>query len=448
MERIIKWISGALLFVILVLFALVAPIDFTPLNQQPFYNRMMAKLDTAQIDEFEPTRPLMVGWSQFSIVPEEPRPLAGYKPRANFTDVHDSVYAKIMAFTNGTATAYMVSVDLLLFPPELKKLIYDRMPPTKSDFLYFSASHTHTSVGGWDPSLLGNVLMGKYQNEWMKAMAEKIIIHMDRAKNTMMPAVLYHWEADGEEHAINRIDKSGDSPIDGKLRGISIARSDGSRGLLFTYSVHPTLISRKGTSISADYPGAASGVLQENYQFTQFLAGMMGSHGIRGFDLYEFPLVDSIGRSVAFKINGARQIAQDSMLQLKTARIEIEHGPAQLRLTEKFKLRNWVFESVVGPLKGEIDLLKIGDILFLGTSCDFSGEINKTKRLEQKAALLNTELIITSFNGEYMGYITNDKHYLTSSHEEVRALNWVGPYYGDYYEQIILKLIERSAGDE
>ena len=445
MKKLIKWISGSVLLIITVLVSLIAPIDYTPLHHQPFYNRMMAKLDTAQIDTFKPTQRLQVGWSQFSLVPDAPRTLAGYKPRAKFESVHDSVYARILAIDNGAVTTYIVSVDLLLFPPELKKLIFEKMSATRSDFLYFSASHTHTSVGGWDPSLLGNILMGTYQESWMEEVADQVIAHMKKAKDAMKPSALYHWEAVGDEHVVNRIDKSGNSLTDGKLRGLSFVRSDSSKGLLFTYSVHPTLISRKGTSISADYPGAASAVLNENYQYTQFLAGMMGSHGIRGFDLYEFPLVDSIGRSLALKIENANQVRADSMLQIKTARIEIEHGPAQLRLTEKFKLRNWVFQSVISPLKGEIALLKIGDILFLGTSCDFSGEISQSMKLDQIADSLNTKLIITSFNGEYMGYITNDKHYLVSSHEEVRALNWVGPYYGEYYAQIIVRLLNLTA---
>ena len=71
--------------------------------------------------------------------------------------------------------------------------------------------------------------------------------------------------------------------------------------------------------------------------------------------------------------------------------------------------------------------------------------VSQSMKLDQIADSLNTKLIITSFNGEYMGYITNDKHYLVSSHEEVRALNWVGPYYGEYYAQIIVRLLNLTA---
>lgn len=405
----------------------------------------MEKLASLPIQNYDPTENLHVGWSQFSMVPDQPRPLAGYKPRDNFETVHDSLFARVLAIDNGGVTAYIISVDLLLFPPQLKKILYQKFKSEKPAFIYLSASHTHTGVGGWDPTILGNTLMGKYEEKWLENVADKLIYHMENARDSMKASRLFHWEADASQHAINRIDKSGESPVDGKLRGISVVRSDSSKALLFTYSVHPTLISKKGTAVSADYPGVVISELTEKYQYAQFLAGMMGSHGIKGFDLYEFPLVDSIGRSLAASIKNSKQIREDSLVQIKTGRLEIGQGPSQLRLTKYFKLRNWVFEGIINPLHGQIDILKVGDNLFLGTSCDFSGEIFKVKQLEEKASAFNTRLLITSFNGDYTGYITEDTHYLKSSHEEVRALNWVGPYFGEYYSRMIEKIIERTS---
>lgn len=425
--------------------SLIAPIDFAPLEDQPFYNHTIDTLLTLPIRTYEPTEQLKVGWSQFSIVPAQPRPLAGYKPRDNFKTVHDSLFVRVLAVDNGGVTAYIISADLLLFPPQLKKMINEKFQSQEPSFLYLSASHTHTGVGGWDPTILGNFLMGNYQEDWLEGVADDLIVHMARAKNSMKVSQLFHWEADASHHVTNRIDRSGASPVDGKLRGVSVVRSDSSKALLFTYSVHPTLISRKGTAVSADYPGVVISELSKKYQFSLFLAGMMGSHGIQGFEMYEFLLVDSIGRSVATSIMNADQIVDDSLVQIKTGRLIIGQGPAQLRLTKDFKLRNWVFEAVINPLHGEIDILKIGDNLFLGTSCDFSGEIFVTKELEKSATLHGIRLVITSFNGDYTGYITEDTHYLKSSHEEVRALNWVGPYFGEYYSQMIEKIIERTS---
>ncbi len=286
--------------------------------------------------------------------------------------------------------------------------------------------------------------MGDYQEAWMIQLANNIIQHMQKAKDGMRPATLSNWEASGLKYVAHRMDKTGKSLVDGKLRGISVIRDDSTKALLFTFSVHPTLISRNGTSLSADYPGVVISELKKEYQYSQFLAGMMGSHGIAGLPIYEFPFVNLVGKSLARNILGAEQIPESNQLLIKTGHIKIEHGPSQLRLTKNIKLRNWVFEWLTGPLTGEIDVVKIGDILFLGTSCDFSGEIFRDSNFEAKAAAVNSKLIITSFNGEYTGYVTADAHYSKSAHEEVRALNWVGPYFGKYYTEIIEQIIAKS----
>jgi hypothetical protein len=53
------------------------------------------------------------------------------------------------------------------------------------------------------------------------------------------------------------------------------------------------------------------------------------------------------------------------------------------------------------------------------------------------------KLFITSFNGDYVGYITYDDHYGRSEQEEVMAMNWVGPHYGEYYSQVIKKILSK-----
>ncbi|MEQ8303365.1 MAG: hypothetical protein RIB47_08245 [Cyclobacteriaceae bacterium] len=432
--------------IILLLVCLVAPIDRTPLRDQAFYLEMQERLDDFSLDHHEAAAPLRVGWSKFSIIPEEPVPMSGYRIRDKFTDVHDSLYARVLAVDNGSITAYIVSMDLLIFPPELKSLLEERLGGATS-FVYFNASHTHTSVGGWDPTLLGNILMGDYQADWMNHVADGIIEHMSLAKEDLKRASLFEWEVDASEHVSHRIDKTGESLVDGKIRGVSVLRSDSSKGLLFSYSVHPTLIGRKKTSLSGDYPAEAVADLSREYEFTQFLAGMMGSHGVMGLKVFEFELTSTIGRSLASKMRGAEAQPLSDTLEIKTGAIEVAMGPSQLRLTKDLKLRDWVFRQVVGPLHGEVRILKIGNILFLGMPCDFSGEVFVEEELSRKADALGLNLIVTSFNGDYTGYITADKHYDTSAHEEVRALNWVGPYFGAYYSEIIERVLEKSVSD-
>jgi len=386
----------------------------------------------------------MVGWSRFSLVPDHPVPMAGYKPRNKFTGIKDTVYMRVMAFGNGATTAYIISADLLLFPPALKTMIYSKMDSMRSDFIYFSASHTHTSVGGWDPSILGRILMGEYNEAWVDELATATILHMQMAKKSMKPAKISYWEKDANKYIDNRVDSN--AMVDGKFRGLKIDRIDGQKAQLFAIGAHPTMINKRLTSLSGDYPAETMKYLARDYDFTLFMAGAVGSQRFKGFEkTHDFILTDKVGKLFSSVIeNAAINPLKDSM-EIKTGRIKMEHGPSQLRVSANLKLRDWVFRAINKPLEGEIMLLKLGDLLMVGMPCDFAGEISVINNFEGWAASSGMKLMITSFNGEYTGYITADAHYRKEDDEELRILNWVGPYFGAYYSEIMQQLIVKAA---
>ena len=86
-----------------------------------------------------------------------------------------------------------------------------------------------------------------------------------------------------------------------------------------------------------------------------------------------------------------------------------------------------------------IKVLRIGDILLVGTPCDFSGEL--VEALDSQAREKGLSLMITSFNGGYMGYVTKDQWYDENLYE-TRTMNWYGPYNGAYFSELISGIIE------
>ncbi len=444
MKKYISKVFIAALCLFILLGALVAPIDHTPLEQQPFYHRMAAKLDTFRLNTHPGLGATRVGWSKFSIVPDQPVPMAGYKPRKKFTDIHDTVFIRVLAVGNGAATVFLISADLLLFPPALKDAINTKLQTPPSDFVFYSATHTHTSLGGWDASILGEVLMGEYRAGWIEEVANRTLQHMRVASESMQPAEVNYWDIDASKYIDNRIDSN--SAVDGKFRGLQITKADGKKALLFSIGAHPTMINKKFTSLSGDYPAETMKLLSKKYQFTQFLAGAIGSQRFKGFQgTHDFELTGKVGILFDSIINSAKATRLDSIPVIKTGRIKIEHGPSQLRLSQNLKLRDWVFRAINGPLEGEISVLRMGDLLILGTPCDFSGELAKLQDFEGLASRNGMRLIITSFNGDYTGYITEDSHYLNDNDEELRILNWVGPHFGEYYGEIIRRLIVEAS---
>ena len=424
------------------LISLVGPIDRTPLADQPYYKQMMARLDTLQIEHGEERKTLYAGWKKISITPDYPMPLAGYLIRDEFESVHDSLYARIIVLNSGGKRSYLISVDLLLFPPSLNQKLYSLLrEQEKTPFLYLSATHTHNGTGCWHNSTAGNVVLGKYDETWVEATAKKIITAIDHIESNLKPASLAYWQTDANEYAENRLKQ--DAPHDGWLRGIKMTRSDSSTAHVITFSAHSTSISKKSKTLSGDYPAAVvDSLAKKSNSFGMFMAGMVGSHRLAGMDAGEFDLVAKAGQVLSEKIISAPVLEQSDSVKVIATHIPISFGPSQLRITKNWKLRDWVFSWLLNPLQGELTYLQLNDIVLIGTPCDFSGEIF-ANHLSSVAAQQNKKVIITSFNGGYVGYITEDEHYETLAKEEVMTLNWVGPYYGAYFTEMITTLLEK-----
>jgi neutral ceramidase len=441
----IVWVKRLMITIavlVAILFSLVGPIDYTPLADQDFYKSMQARLDSVQLDDHKTSKPFHSGWRKISITPGHPLPMAGYRLREQFETVHDSLYARIIVLVTDGQPIYLISVDLLLFPPTLKqKLEAYYAQRGNRPFLYLSATHTHNGAGCWHDSVAGNVILGHYEESWVEEVKNKIIGAIEDIENNLQTASIAYWEADAHEYAENRL-KPG-APYDGMLRGLKLTQADHTTAHLITFSAHATSISKLSTSLSGDYPAAVvDSLMTATNSFGVFMAGMVGSHRLTGMSKKEFEMVAEAGELITKKIVSAAPSSKTDSINVIVAHVPIAFGPSQLRLTKKWKLRDWVFSWLLNPLHGELTYLQINDIILIGTPCDFSGEVF-VNHIKDAAAIQNKKLIVTSFNGDYVGYITEDEHYDNLEKEEVMALNWVGPYYGTYFHEMINTLLKK-----
>jgi hypothetical protein len=368
--------------------------------------------------------------------------MAGYKPRDGFDKVRDSLYARIMRVDNGSVSALLINVDLLLFPPKLKDRLIEKLKGQNQDhhFLFLAATHTHNGVGGWDDSPVGQLILGSYDDQWVEEIAARLAEAVTRLNP--QPAKISPWEIDASEWVENRIafDKG---KKDGMLRGFTVERKDNKKALFFTYSAHATSIPKEIRHLSADYPADVIKLAEREFDFGMYMAGMVGSHRFVWFpDQYD-EYVPKVSGLLYQRISERKEEAYTDQLSITSAHIPIPFGPSQMRISKDWKVRDWVFRWMINPLEGELTVLALGDILLIGTPCDFSGEIYVEEALGALAASKGKHLLITSFNGNYNGYITYDGHYDSVEKDEVRTMNWVGPHYGSYFARMIRALFER-----
>jgi hypothetical protein len=88
--------------------------------------------------------------------------------------------------------------------------------------------------------------------------------------------------------------------------------------------------------------------------------------------------------------------------------------------------------NVFGEYPAEMKVFQLGNTIFVGTPCDYSGELMPEVLKTAKAQHLN--LIVTSFDGSYVGYITEDNHYDLNKYE-TRVMNWYDLRTGNIFKK-------------
>ncbi len=406
--------------------------------------KMLKQLGVINLNETT-TSNIKVGWAKENITPKYLSNMAGYGLRKT-NIAHDSLYLRVMIFEtiNPIQKFVFLNIDLLIFPPELSRMLLSDFSKIgiPEDRIYMTATHTHNGFGNWDNSLISKFTIGNYSSKLMTILKTKMLKAVQQAnKNTDFAHISYQ-ETDIKEWVRNRLSSKG--KVDSKLRIINIIRKDKQTACITNFSAHPTCLNASNKVFSRDYPGVLVDHLEydSSIDFAIFTSGAVASHSVKSHNLKDFQLTDSLGKLLANKILA---INKNQVLKplntIFSKRINLKIPKSQMHIGKGWVIRPWLFELLMGKLKAHVSLFRLNNITFIGLPCDFSGEIALERELYLKAKTYNQNLILSSFNGAYIGYITLDRYYLTKNHSEVKEMNWFGQggenYFGSLIERII-----------
>lgn len=435
---VLAYFFGALL--LFLVFA-ISPIDRYNYADQDFYKSMMSELDTV------PPLPLpvsssgySVGYSKVSITPDHRTALAGYGTRHGklFSQIHDSVFVRTLVVSNGTQRVAIVSADLLIIPPAVTALLEKELPSINFSIntTYLGATHTHNSIGNWAKGATG-LLFGSYNDSIVHFITDQIKRSVvDASKNTLPSTLRYgKFPVNSVSNRIND-----DGGLDSLVHVMEVTRNDNTKLVLVSYTAHATCIAMDDMALSRDYPGVLVDMLESNgYDFAMFMAGAVGSHAGRAPE-HGWSCTEWIPGKIYEGFEKGREnliTINDSTLGMM--RVPLVLGDPQVKISKGWKLRPWLFRSAFGEYPVYLTALKIGNVVFLGAPCDYSGEL--TPPLYKHATEMDIHVMVTSFNGGYIGYITPDQYY-DVDHYETRLMNWYGPGSGSYLTESMTKLLD------
>lgn len=436
--KVFAWILGVIVFLTL---ATLTRVDWMDYKEMDYYHETMAHLDTLPIQSSEGMT-WLAGWSSVNATPDSPAKLVGYKPRGKYQFVQDSSYIKTLVVGNGISNVAFLNFELMIVHPYLHQRVHEAIEKENLplDHIYFTATHTHSGMGGYIPGMVGKLALGGKDEKIINLLTSKTIESLKQALNSQDTVGIIFQKSRADSLVANRLIEN--DPIDPYIRQMIFEKNNGQKAVFLTFSAHPTILNSKFMGLSGDYPHYLTKLMEDSgYEFALFAAGTVGSHrpvasGNLAENVLEYAEVlhENIEGNIFLK-------EKNNHKNINSGELPIGLRKAHYRIREKTRIRPWIFNLVFGDTNPHFDMVQIGNTLFISSSGEISGVfMSEWETIANKKGL---NLIITCFNGGYIGYITPDQYYNYKLYE-VRDMNWFGPYNGAYFDEIIKKLIQKA----
>ena len=436
--RVFVWVAAAVLLLGL---ATLTTVDRSPKEDSSFYKNTLADLDTSTWSSSTSSH-WLGGWAAVNVTPAQPAELVGYSPRGPYTFVQDSSHVKALTLSNGKSSIAWLNYELLIVHPQLADQVRAGVQEAgiSLDQLIFTATHTHSGMGGYMPGMVGSLAFGGYDEQVVEQLVAGSVRALQTALASQDTVTIAYKKTSVPDLVSNRFVKGG--PTDPFVRQVLLQQKNGKKASFITYSAHATALSSKFMGLSGDYPAFLTQHLEEEeVDFALFAAGTVGSH--RPLTQGNTPeQVNAYALAIETRLSAdTSAVALQGTALLRTSQLQINLGEPQLRISNNLRLRPWVFRYLLGEMPAYLDISQVGNILFISSSGELSGVFYEAwDALAEEKGL---HLVVTVFNGSYVGYITPDELYDAQFHE-VREMNWFGPGNGQYFDRLIKGLIQKA----
>ena len=452
-RRLFRVLGVLALILLLIFYFSTNTIDTTPYFETTYYKNTIQKMDSAIQDIKVSKGELLAGFAKINITPkivkDQPDPSKGefnaIKMAGNGSGqiakrVHDSIFAKAIALNVEGQEVVFISADMVIIPELVVLKVAENLKGRiDRKQLFFGATHTHSSIGNCIPGFVGKSFGGEYQPEVVDWLSKKFTQLVLNALEDEKPSKFSNGYIKTPNLIRNRI--IGETGrLNDKLNLISFVQNNGRKAVIGIFGAHATTIGTWNDAYSADYPGYFQRSLEsDTIDLALFFAGTVGSHSNKG-EGEKFDKAQYIGETLADSAKTLiRTMVYDSVISMTRITSELEIPKLQaFYITDRLRVSPFISKKLMAEM-GPIYLqgLKLNNLIWLAMPYELSGEygINLKNALE----LEGYTSALTSFNGQYLGYIVPQKYYYFDSYEP-RLMGWYGPSMGDYLMELNFKL--------
>ncbi|HCN83569.1 MAG TPA: hypothetical protein DIT07_08090 [Sphingobacteriaceae bacterium] len=457
---------GIILGAFLLLLLLVVFFSTSFVARETYFNEDYYKKNTANIDSLKPlteSGPIQAGFARVSITPtlnskednyREGKfiglPLAGYGDRKGkyTTGIHDSIFVKAAALKVGSQMVVLVGADLLIMPPGVIDSVAVLLAKKgiQRGQVFFSASHSHSSLGGWGPGVIGEQFAGKENSNLERWLTQQISAVVISAVADMKPAKISTGNFPVGMYTKNRlIGKTGNKNNDFSF--IVLEQTGHKKAVIGSYSAHATTLGGENMAISAEYPGYWQRKMEKTFDYAVFVAGSVGSQSPAGGEGEGFDKTKFIGEALADSLNAhLSHLTLSDTTSFSCVSLKMQLPEYHIRLTTKLNLATALSKKLL-PLTGDVyvQAVRMGNMIWMTAPCDFSGEF--ALQLKNSLRYYGYNANVSSFNGGYVGYIIPGRYFYLDEYEP-KIMGWYGPNMGEYTMDVVRQIARAISGKD
>ncbi|WP_027075460.1 neutral/alkaline non-lysosomal ceramidase N-terminal domain-containing protein [Maribacter antarcticus] len=452
-RRLLRTLGVLGLLLVLLFFFSTSTIDTTPYFETSYYKNTIKKMDTVVKNMTEVKGQLSAGFASINITPSNVQSspdtskgqfnaikLAGFGDGKIAIGIHDSIFAKAIAIAVNGKELIFISADMVSIPESVVVQVEANL---KSEItreqLFFGATHTHSSIGNCTPGFVGKSFGGAFQPEvvtWLSTKFTQLILN---ARKDKQPASFSSGNIRTPNLVRNRI--IGETGrLNDRLNLVSFEQKNGKKAVIGIFAAHATTIGAWNDTYSGDYPGYFQRSLEDaNIDLALFFAGTVGSHSHKG-EGEKFDRARYVGETLADSAKVLlKRMTYDSVVTMASTTVDIEIPKLQaFYVSDSRRISPFLSSKLIPEMKSiNLQGLRLNNLVWITMPYELSGEYGID--LKNALQLEGYNSALTSFNGQYLGYIVPQKYYYYGNYEP-RLMGWYGPSMGDYLMELKYRL--------
>jgi len=442
------------------------PVDNTPFEATKYAQQTFNEIDKLSFSKN--ASDIKAGYAKRDITPPIGGPIGGYSartPKIN-TGSYESVFVKAVTIKNSESSVTIVNSETLLPLPEFVIAVTKKSGLQRRE-LFFTSTHTHSGPGGYASGFIAKQTLGDFSPAYFSFLVDKTTEAILESRKTLAPVELNYRNVSlsielSDKLLTNQLQPK-KNPYS-KLQLLHIVSKTNHKAVatLVTFSAHPTFFGQKNKKISGDYPALLTQKIESELGGGAiFIPGAVGGTlaKINGGNSSGQPKVSNLQRheyaQALFAIVrsalmensniGKKQSLTFSIATINSLLLPVELPQPNFRISDNFRLSPLLVNAIFHGQSSYIQVLTFGQLALFAFPADYSGEL--ASDLDRYALKQGISTWVTSFNGDYLGYLTPSRLY-SLNHHITRDNNIYGPFGGDYFNKVSKKMINKIKNSE